>query len=85
MSVSSSFMNSNYLRDICWKVDRDGTPFHDCFTDNTILLVGLLAGLILFHEFEATLQVTTDSYWFFFFFSPYGSRPLAHEHKCEVN
>jgi hypothetical protein len=66
MSVSSSFMNSTYLRDICWKVDRDGTPFHDCFTDNTMLLVGLLAGLILFHEFEATLQVTTDSYWFFF-------------------
>jgi len=31
-----------------------------------MLLVGLLAGLILFHEFEATLQVTTDSYWFFF-------------------
>jgi hypothetical protein len=75
------------LGDICWKVDRFGTTFHDCSTDNTILLVGL----ILFHEFEATLQVTTDSYWFlslfffFFFFAfPFGSRPLAHEHKCEV-
>jgi hypothetical protein len=66
-----------------------GPPFHDfCSTDNTILLVGLLAGFNSISWIWGYITSYNRFILILFFLGlafPFGSRPLSHEHKCEVN